>query len=241
LGKRIRNIARYGVGDAARARKSADKLAKREATFESELWQREEGFAQRRYASYEAYLEHQVAKLDEIEDRLLETEAEDLAEFTRRFGLCERLRTCRSVLCLGARLGTEVQALLDLGHFAVGIDLNPGSGNAYVLKGDFHKLVFPEGSVDAVYTNTLDHVFDLGRVVGEVRRVLRPGGLFVADVLEGYGEGFTPGRYESTHWESKEALLAKVAELGQFGLIETRALGAHRRDVWTQAVFEKPL
>lgn len=31
-----------------------------------------------------------------------------------------------SVLCLAARVGTEVKAFLDLGCFAMGIDLNPG-------------------------------------------------------------------------------------------------------------------
>ena len=47
------------------------------------------------------------------------------------------------MLCLGARLGTEVRALHNLGYFAIGIDLNPGVDNPYVLMGDFHKLVFP--------------------------------------------------------------------------------------------------
>ena len=94
---------------------------------------------------------------------------------------------------LGARLGTEVRALMELGHLAVGVDLNPGAANQYVLHGDFHHLVFPDRSFSAVYTNTLDHVFDLPRLVDEIRRVLVPGGVLIADVVPGFDEGHLPG------------------------------------------------
>ena len=36
----------------------------------------------------------------------------------------------------------EVRAFLDHGAFAVGIDLNPGRDNRYVMVGDFHQLQF---------------------------------------------------------------------------------------------------
>jgi hypothetical protein len=45
--------------------------------------------------------------------------------------------------------------------FSVGIDLNPGPRNGYVLHGDFHNIIFADASIDAVYTNALDHSFDL--------------------------------------------------------------------------------
>jgi SAM-dependent methyltransferase len=239
--RRINNIFRFGLGSEALLQKRAYKSAARRAVFDSgDLWERQDGFATRRYQSYEAYLEHQATKLDRVSGRLEETRIEDQLEFKRRFEGCEALQAARSVLCLGARLGTEVKVLLDLGHFAVGIDLNPGHDNPYVLKGDFHRLVFPDGSADAIYTNALDHVFDLGRVMAEVRRVLRPdGGLFVVDMLDGYEEGFTPGRYESAHWASREALQAEIAARGGLELVEARDLGQHRRDRWTQVVFRK--
>ena len=169
--KRINNILRFGLGAKALEEKRAQKAAARVASFDSsDLWERRDGFAARRYESYDAYLKHQAFKLGTVGERLEETEAEDFQEFKRRFEGCAPLRSARSVLCLGARLGTEVKALHALGLFAVGIDLNPGERNALVLVGDFHELVFPDGSIDAVYTNALDHVFDLSRVVGEVRR-----------------------------------------------------------------------
>ena len=51
---------------------------------------------------------------------------------------------------VGARIGTEVKAFLDLGAVAIGIDLNPGENNRYVVYGDFHDLQFASGSIDVV-------------------------------------------------------------------------------------------
>lgn len=53
------------------------------------------------------------------------------------------LRNGMTVLCLAARIGTEVKAFFDIGCFAVGIDLNPGENNRYVVYGDFHDIQFP--------------------------------------------------------------------------------------------------
>lgn len=239
--KRLNNILKYGLGSAARERKQADKAQRRQARFASALWQHDTDLCHRQYESYEAYLSHQAAKLDGISHRLNETEAEDLASFKARFQGCPGLEGARSVLCLGARLGTEVRALLALGYFAVGIDLNPGADNTYVLPGDFHRLVFADDSVDAVYTNALDHVFDLPRVVAEVTRVLRPGGVFVADIIAGYEEGFTPGNFEAMHWRHTAEFAEHIAQLGGLVRESSRDLGQIRRDCWTQVVFRVPI
>ena len=239
--KRLANISKYGLGPTARERKQADKEQAREERFyQSGLWEHGEDGARRRYASYEEYVDHQASKLDKIAHRLREKEAEDLAEFRRRFATCAALAGARSVLCLGARLGTEVRALHDLGYFAIGIDLNPGERNPYVLPGDFHRIVFPDASVDAIYTNALDHVFSLENVVGEVQRVLRPGGVFVADLELGSAEGFVPGEYESVMWRDHQALIERIRDLGKLAIEGTRDLGRTRRDQWTQVTFRKP-
>lgn len=240
LVKRIYNILRYGLGEGARARKRAHKDQKRRETFESELWQHDGQIVQRKYASYDEYVKHQTSKLDRVIHRLRETEVEDFDDFKDRFRSCAQLNGARTVLCLGARLGTEVRALHSLGYFAVGIDLNPGKENPYVLPGDFHSVVFPDSSVDAVYTNTLDHVFDLDKMIGEIRRLLCPNGIFITDVLQGFEEGFVPGAYESTHWRESDTLLEKIRDIGQFSLEGVRELGQIRRDYWRQAVFRKP-
>jgi len=239
--KRLSNISKYGLGAQARERKRADKEERRHERFhDTDLWEHSEEGARRKYASYEEYLEHQASKLDRIAHRLREKENEDFAEFRRRFATCAALSGVRSVLCLGARLGTEVRALHDLGYFAVGIDLNPGERNPYVLPGDFHRIVFPSGSLDAVYTNALDHVFSLDELVGEVQRLLRPGGVFVADLELGSAEGFIPGEYEAAMWRDHQALIDQIRTLGRFEVAETRDLGRTRRDQWTQVVFRKP-
>ncbi len=49
--------------------------------------------------------------------------------------------------------------------------------NARFVQGDAHNLPFPADSFDVVYCRyVLEHVADPGRVVGEMRRVARPGG-----------------------------------------------------------------
>ncbi len=231
---------RYGFGAGGKARRRAAKRSAREALFESgSRWQRttDSGLAQRRYGTYEDYLEHQAEKLDLIHARREVKDQGELEEFLRRFRTCPELAGKRNALCLGARLGTEVKALQQLGLFALGIDLNPGPANPYVAYGDFHHLAFADNSVDVVYTNALDHVFDLERVIAEVSRVLAPAGVFVLDLLPGYEEGFTPGEYESTHWPTKAVLLDKVAAAGGFAVHGVRDLGQRRRDRWFQAVF----
>lgn len=238
--RRVRNILKYGVGPEALERKRADKRRAKRERFESGAWNRDGMFAQRQYASYEDYLAHQTSKLDHIIDRLHETDDAEFQEFRERFAACGALREAKSVLCLGARLGTEVRALHDLGHFAVGIDLNPGPGNQTVLPGDFHALVFPDACVDAVYSNALDHVFDLDRMIGEVQRVLRPGGCFVAEIDEGFEEGGLPGDFEAIHWERAGALVERIAKIGRFEVEETTPLGRIRRGVRRLVVLRKP-
>jgi SAM-dependent methyltransferase len=238
--RRIRNVLRYGLGPQALERKRADKRRAKRERFESGTWNRDGMFAQRRYASYENYLAHQASKLDAIIDRLRETDAREFQEFRERFASCEALRGAKSVLCLGARLGTEVRALHSLGIFAVGVDLNPGPDNTTVLSGDFHALVFPDASVQAVYTNALDHVFELDRMIGEVQRVLQPGGCFVAEIDEGFEEGGLPGDFEAIHWEQAGALIERIAKVGHFEVEEVRPLGRIRRGLRRLVVFRKP-
>ena len=115
-------------------------------------WKDEAGFHVRNYTKYEAYLEKQASKLD---GRLgwCQKRSDEL-----RKALVIRLREMKieaglSVLCLGARLGGEVQAFIDIGCFAVGLDLNPGEKSMYVVHGDFHQLQYADSSINIVYIN----------------------------------------------------------------------------------------
>ena len=167
------------------------------------------------YPSYAAYVNHQRTKLSHIKTGWME-------RYTRVFStaLRERLHACpiswvgKSVLCLGARQGTEVRVFIQEGAFAVGIDLNPGRDNSYVLVGDFHHLQFADRSVDVVYTNALDHAFDLARVMAEIRRVLTDDSVAILDVVAGQSQGREPGFYESLCWSSTDDLLNGIQRHG---------------------------
>lgn len=177
-----------------------------------ENWNTAGAFQNRQYRSYEAYLEHQKAKLA----------THDFANYDIDFrsALRERLAAVEvewqglSVLCLAARIGTEVKAFLDLGCKAIGIDLNPGEENPYVIQGDFHNLQFPPSSMDVVYTNSLDHAFDIQRIANEVLKVLKPGGLLIVEAVQGRDEGIRPGFFESFFWDNIDKLVGVFESAG---------------------------
>jgi len=238
--RRISNFLKYGVSEKGRKRKRAAKQQRREKKFMSGRWQHgDNDITHRNYTSYDEYLEHQGAKLDKIIERLHKTEQEDYDDFKDRFEHCKSLQQARSVLCLGARIGTEVQALHGLGYFAVGIDLNPGAENRYVLPGDFHQIVFPDASIDAIYTNVMDHVYDIEKILAEVDRLLPAEGLFITDLLQGFDEGFIPGEYEATHWRTTDGFISKLCAISGFRVIEDREIGKRRNNSWRQVVFQK--
>lgn len=208
----------------------------RREKFDSNLWQKDAGLAQRKYESYEDYVTHQASKLEQIRPQLERTHANQVARFTSNFSQCRELQSARSVLCLGARLGAEVEAFRDLGYLAIGIDLNPGERNKFVLIGDFHDLQFADGVFDAVYCNTMDHVHNLNKILAEVTRVLAPQGLFVMDICLGYEEASLPGAYEAMSWPTALEFANKVAEISQMTLVRH----GHLPDPpWTQAILRK--
>ena len=99
---------------------------------------------------------------------------------------------------------------IDHGAFAVGIDLNPERDNRWVVVGDFHALQYADASVDVVYTNSLDHVFELERVLAEVRRVLKLEGTFLVEMGLGTEEGGEPDFYEELSWKRSDELIERI-------------------------------
>jgi SAM-dependent methyltransferase len=172
----------------------------------------EKQFKRREYSSYEEYVRHQQSKFQYL----------DLTEYDRNYRqqLGERLQSLSSVkkganvLCLGARQGTEVKAFLDLGCFAVGIDLCPGKDNKFVLYGDFHDLQFPTESADVIFTNSFDHVFNAEKMIGEIKRVLKAGGLLIIEAIHGESQSTAPDHYASFWWQRVDDLVALLAKHG---------------------------
>ena len=169
------------------------------------------------YKDYSEYIEHQKSKLDK--------EIGWISRWDKKYTeiLKERLLDNfikldiekGNVLCLGARLGGEVRAFIEINCFAVGIDLNPGKDNKYVLYGDFHDIQFPSKSVNIVFTNSLDHVFDIDKFFDEIKRVLKPGGYLIMEIAK----GGKPGPYEAISWKNIDDII-KVIEKYGFELIK---------------------
>jgi SAM-dependent methyltransferase len=175
-----------------------------------------EKIIKRHYANYENYIEHQQAKLSFKSICPI-----DLVDYDARYSkiLYERLKSSNlihggSALCLGARQGTEVKSFLDCGCFAVGIDLNPGKNNLLVLPGDFHQIQFPDNSIDIVFSNSIDHVFDINKLLMEIVRILKIGGLFITEVGRGKNEGGSVSFYESLTWTTLDELVALIIKKG---------------------------
>jgi len=173
----------------------------------------------RDYASYDEYVAHQKLKLDEMVKIKGGFSNWDISEFRLKFfhrfkHLREYLPADAVILCCGARQGTEVEVLRDLGfHRAYGIDLNPGPGNPYVREGDFMKLKEADNSLDLLYTNCVDHSFDLDAMFAEHARVLKPDGFLLYDMGVNMEEGHG-GAFEAVAWDRTEDLIVKL--LGRF-------------------------
>lgn len=170
--------------------------------------------AGREMASYETYLQLQRSKLQYLdlgghETRFRKALGERMGEF-------EFVERGARVLCLGARLGGEVAAFRDLGCFAIGVDLNPGIDNPWVLYGDFHKLEYPDQCLDIVYSNSLDHCLEPAKVLSEVKRLLRPGAHLIVEADPGIDDtnGISPDMWATFQWSTVNALKELIEQSG---------------------------
>lgn len=100
----------------------------------------------------------------------------------------EHLARERPILDFGA-FGSEMPPLLNAAGFTkvTGIDLNrnvrfmPRSGTIRYVQGDFHACPFEAASFDLITAiSVIEHGYAPEKLLGEVSRLLRPGGFFVA-------------------------------------------------------------
>jgi len=171
----------------------------------------------RDYASYEEYLTHQKQKLEEILKMKGGFSNWDICEYRLKFysrfrHLPDLLPRDAVIVCCGARQGTEVEVLHDLGfRQAYGIDLNPGPDNRIVRVGDFMKMENPDNSVDLLYTNCVDHAFDLEKLIHEHSRVLKPDGFLLYDIGVNMEEG-AGGPFEAISWDRTEDVVKRLVD-----------------------------
>ena len=107
---------------------------------DSARWAEDGDMMKRNYSSYAEYVAHRSAKLSKVAAQLGRNEPRDLADF-RSVPILGHAARCQNSANAWARPGTEVEALIGLGYFAAGIDLDPGADNRYVLPGDFHNII----------------------------------------------------------------------------------------------------
>ncbi|MBF0132455.1 MAG: methyltransferase domain-containing protein [Magnetococcales bacterium] len=173
------------------------------------------GIVYRDYSDYQEYLNHQESKWDEVLKIKGGLSRKELINYRIKFYnrfkfLLGHLDTNAKILCLGARQGTEVEVLRDLGFLnAYGIDLNPGPENPFVKKGDFMHLEESDGSLDMIYTNCVDHAFNLDAFFQEHARVLKEDGLALYDLPLGQGPSPMGGPFESVSWDSDGVVFEK--------------------------------
>lgn len=215
--------------------------------FHSDAWHHKPGFSQRsNLGDYSNHVARQSSKMARmVEDGLAKIDPATVERFRKRFALVP-LDENSKILCLAARVGDEVLAWRKLGHpDAVGIDIAPGPDNQYVVVGDFHDLEFETSSIDCMYCNSLDHAFDLDKICSEVRRVIRPGGMFVLDIVYGYAEtdseSYQVGRLDTTHWPTARVFGAVIAEKCGFDVEQYTDLVSVGSPTWVQCQLRKPV
>ena len=89
-----------------------------------------------------------------------------------------------SVLEVGCNQGVMVKKLRSLGIDAYGVDINEKAVKEaaveYVSVMDATRLDFPDNTFDKLFSlHTIEHIEDTQKVLGEMERVLKPGGRIV--------------------------------------------------------------
>jgi hypothetical protein len=196
-----------------------------------------DGIRKRQYARYDDYVEHQKKKFDEIIRLNGGLGRRATVHFRLRMyrlfrPLVARLPRDARVLCAGARQGTEVEVLRELGfRNAYGIDLNPGPSNPFVVPGDFMHIAEPDGALDLAYCNALDHAFDVRGFFREQARVLKPTGYGLYEIAL-----VKPSAFEAVQWESADAVLQVALE--SFTRVEESSIS--RDGSWKAVLLSGP-
>ena len=143
--------------------------------------------------SFLPFAAHEQSAADYLR-QFLQAGGEDAADYKRRSYALLDVQPGMSVLDVGCGVG------VDLGHLytlvgdkgtVIGLDNNTelirqarqsdavrDHANVMVFQGDAHAMAFPPGSIDRLRADrTLQHCAEPGKVIAEMWRVLRPGGV----------------------------------------------------------------
>jgi len=175
----------------------------------------------REYKSYKQYIKHQLEKsMNSFQRKHVKSKwDEDKIKHSARFECLKDYITAGKAICLAAKLGSEVEALREFGFDAIGIDIAPEP--PLVIYGDFHNIPFEDNTFDLVFTNSLDHVYDLNKVGLEIERVMKPDGYVLLVVHFGVF-----GSHESVRIDNIDELMAY---LPNFSVIYSNLWEVHHK------------
>jgi SAM-dependent methyltransferase len=139
------------------------------------------------YSSYESYIQRQLNKTLNPKLRKIWTTRDwnrkipVFAKFFSELNNKNLLQKTSKALCIGARVGQEVEALRRIGVVdSIGMDLVPYP--PLVVKGDFHNQPFDNETFDFEFSNVFDHALYPQKFVAEIERTLKLNGVCVLHV-----------------------------------------------------------
>ena len=230
-------ISEYKSKKTLSPRQYKNLIKDKQKAFDNELWVNKRNMYYKKFESYDQYIHKQKGKFEKLNHVAFDQRQKIVKIYTNIFKKVKLNNLKPRVICLAARGGEEVEAFRNLGFFCYGIDLNSGKENEYVLYGDFHNLNLANNSADLVYSNSLDHSFELKKIIDEVHRVLDKDGIFLCDILKGYKEGFLAGDHDTTHWNKARDLAEYIKDTKLFDLKKFSNLEKRGRKDWYQALF----
>jgi len=139
------------------------------------------------YKSYETYIQRQLNKTLNPKLRKIWTTRDwnrkipVFAKFFSELKTKNLLQETSKALCIGARVGQEVEALRRINVVdSIGMDLVPHP--PLVVEGDFHNQPFDNDTFDFEFSNVFDHALYPHKFVAEIERTLKPNGVCVLHV-----------------------------------------------------------
>ena len=118
----------------------------------------------------------------------------------------------KTILDVGAGDGAPAQYLVEKGHSVVCIDLSEAMVDLMKARGldarvmDLEHMDFADESFDGVLAlSSLMNIpkADMPKVIENISRMLKPGGIFASFITKGEGEGMEPdARYDGVRWFS---------------------------------------
>ena len=145
------------------------------------------------YNDYEKYLVNQKEKTSGVLLFAEKLNKKIGKKFYRRNEHLKKIKESGKVLCVGARTGAEVEAFIELGYDAIGIDLL--ECKPYVIVMDMMNMKF-DCKFDIIYTNSIDHCYDIVKFAEQIKNNINSNGILIIDINHGVRAGKI-GKYES--------------------------------------------